>query len=527
MKTPVNHPTSHRILAVAALALGAVGVVHADTVVYFDNFNDQQNVNTGGPYTQTLATTTTTTGGGTWLAGVETGGWGQRDYGDSNVATPTSSNFLAFTPDSGLTYTVQATIDTTPLGGADPGGTNSWFTVGFTSYQHHWNGADGGTIDTANLVRFYSNTVSTITYTVSGSTLATNGIGYVGWITDRPGVVNLNSSQQLKIDNFSLTHNFVNSDVVFTASAAKTVTLTGTNNTLTTGGKIQVDSTVGANLSTVTGGTINAPTGDALVIQQDNTSGGLNVASILNGSNGLSKTGSGTATLLGANTYTGTTTISAGTLALGSTGSLASTNIIVGDTGSSGTVFDVSAISGGYTLASGATLGGKGTLTGATTISAGATLAPGNAGSPAALTVSNDLAFGGSTSVFAWDLNAGTSDPGANTANSGTYDSLVANGTVTGTGKFEIALGSNTFSDAFWDTNKSWTNIFTGSGSFDLSSIFTTFGGSGIASNGSVTGQGQFSFTSNTLSWTPIPELSNVLIGGLLGVGLLRRRRNA
>lgn len=199
------------IILLVALASAA----NATTVIYFDDFNDQQNVNNGGSYTQTLSTTAPTTRNGvlggsasaTWLAGVEAGGWGQRDYGDSNVATPTSSNFLAFTPVSGQTYTVQMTVDTTPLGGADPGGTNSWFTVGFTSSQHHWNGVDDTTtIDVGHLVRWNSNAVTTITYTVAGADLVAAGIQYVGWITDNAGTVNLNpNNQQIKIDNFSLT----------------------------------------------------------------------------------------------------------------------------------------------------------------------------------------------------------------------------------------------------------------------------------------------------------------------------------
>ncbi len=201
-------------IAAASSAVMAVSASHGATIIYFDNFNDQQNVNSGGPYTQTLSTTIPTIRNGvlggsssaTWQAGVESNGWGQRDYADSNVATPTSSNFLPFTPDITQIYTVQMTVDTTPLVGADPGGTSSWFTVGFTSSQHNWNGVDGSTINTADLVRFYSNAVTTITYTVSGVDLAAAGVQYVGWITDNPGVVNLNPfNQQVRIDNFSLT----------------------------------------------------------------------------------------------------------------------------------------------------------------------------------------------------------------------------------------------------------------------------------------------------------------------------------
>lgn len=197
-----------RFLLAALLALHA----SADTI-YLDNFNDRQNINNGAPYTQTLVGSVPTTRSGTfggsasatWLGGVETGGWGQRDYGNNNVATPTSSNFLPLIPDASQDYTVEATIDTTALAGADPGGTSSWFALGFTSSQHNWNGADAATIATGQLVRFNSNQVATISYTVSGADLVAAGVQYVGWITDHAGVVNLNSQNQVSIDNFKVT----------------------------------------------------------------------------------------------------------------------------------------------------------------------------------------------------------------------------------------------------------------------------------------------------------------------------------
>ena len=191
-----------------------VSMSQAATVIYSDNFNDQQNIASGGPYTQTLAGSAPTVrnavlGGSSsavWGSGAEVGGWGQRDYNDSNVATPTSSNFLSFTPVAGYDYTVTMTIDTTALGGAGAGGWGeSWITVGFTGTQHNWNGADSGTIDTSSLVRFKSNTVSTISYTRSGADLVAAGVNYVGWVTDWPGLVNMNSVNQVSIDNFSLT----------------------------------------------------------------------------------------------------------------------------------------------------------------------------------------------------------------------------------------------------------------------------------------------------------------------------------
>lgn len=203
-----------RCIAAFAGLLGLTSLVPSANAgtIYFDDFTTPGS-NTGGSYVSSISGTATTTGGGTWLAGVEAGGWGQT--GDGR-ATPTSSNFLAFTPNPALIYTVQATIDTTPLGGADPGGTSSWFALGFTSSQHHWNGVDGATIDTGHLVRFNSNQVATITYTLSGADLQAAGVQYVGWITDRPGAVNLvPSNEEIKITNFSLISGVANPTVTY------------------------------------------------------------------------------------------------------------------------------------------------------------------------------------------------------------------------------------------------------------------------------------------------------------------------
>jgi len=211
MKFP---PLCSRFVARAGLLGFALSIlpVAAETV-FSDNFTTP-GPNRGGSYVSSIVGSTTTVGGGVWgSTTIEAGGWGQTGDGS---ATPTSSNFLPFTPDPGRIYTVQATIDTTPLGGADPGGTNSWFTLGFTSSLHHWNGVDASTIDTGSLVRWNSNQVATITYSVSGATLATNGIGFVGWITDRPGTVNLNpANEQVKITNFSLISGVANPTLTY------------------------------------------------------------------------------------------------------------------------------------------------------------------------------------------------------------------------------------------------------------------------------------------------------------------------
>ena len=217
------------IPAIARFLFPAMLASHALAgAIYLDDFNDQQNLNSGGPYTQTLAGSVPTTRSGssggsasaTWLAAVESGGWGQRCYAGNGVATPTSSNFLPLTPVASQNYTLEVTIDTTALAGADPGGTSSWFAVGFTSSQHNWNGTDATTIDTGHLVRFNSNQITTITYTVSGEDLVAAGVQYVGWITDRAGVVNLNGQQQVSIDNFKLTSIAASSTLVYNGNGS-------------------------------------------------------------------------------------------------------------------------------------------------------------------------------------------------------------------------------------------------------------------------------------------------------------------
>ncbi|MEK7951355.1 beta strand repeat-containing protein [Luteolibacter soli] len=118
----------------------------------------------------------------------------------------------------------------------------------------------------------------------------------------------------------------------FNETGVKTLTLAGTN-TLTSGG-IMVTSNVGANLTTITGGTLVGAANSDLVVHQNNSSGGLTIASIIanNTSTGLTKTGTGLLTLSGANTYTGNTTVLEGTLEVTNKGT-GSANYIVGQNG--------------------------------------------------------------------------------------------------------------------------------------------------------------------------------------------------
>lgn len=251
-------------------------------------------------------------------------------------------------------------------------------------------------------------------------------------------------------------------------------------------------------------------------------SGNIAVAGVISGPGGLTKTGSNVLTLSAANTYTGLTTVSAGRLVV-SSGNINSTSGVSISGGefhyNSATVLSKTVSFSG----TGGALSGSGTITNAVAVTSGNTYSAGAVGDPGTQTFSSALSFA-SGSIFSWDLDASATNPVSGT-NQGSYDKVIANGAVSGTSIFNIVLGSNSFTDAFWNSNKSWNDIFSGSGSKNLAALFTTFSGAGVSSTGLVSGQGQFSFSGNTLNWAAVPEPSAALSGLLLGAGLLRRRR--
>jgi len=241
--------------------------------------------------------------------------------------------------------------------------------------------------------------------------------------------------------------------------------------------------------------------------------------------NSVLKTDAGTTTLTGSNTYTGGTTIHAGTLALAAGGSIAnSTTLVVGDTGSSGAVLDLTAKSGGYTIASGTTLKGIGTVNVGInqTLTINGTHAPGN--SPGVQSVTGNLSYG-TGSIFEWDLASSA------TGTRGTqYDGVNVTGTLGGSGAiFKVVLDSGSYTEDFWKTNQQWTGIFTASNAVNMAGIFSDiqWSGGSLLTTSLTTPPGHFSFTDSgtTLTWTAVPEPSSALAGLLLGTGLLRRRR--
>ncbi len=227
---------------------------------------------------------------------------------------------------------------------------------------------------------------------------------------------------------------------------------------------------------------------------------------------GFAKLGTGTLVLDAANTYGGVTHVRAGTLVVNGDQSLATGNV---------------------TVNAGATLKGNGTIGGATTVSGttgnSAIHAPGT--SVGKQTIANDLSYG-QDSIFEWELAGNTTTDRGTTG----FDAV----DVTGAGSdlaidaaavFKVVLNSAgstvSFSDnTFWGSQKSWQVFSVGGATTGGFANFVVTNDSIGNSYTTYYPSGGFTYTGSTLSWTPVPEVSNLLAGGLLGAGLLRRRRS-
>jgi autotransporter-associated beta strand protein len=223
------------------------------------------------------------------------------------------------------------------------------------------------------------------------------------------------------------------------------------------------------------------------------------ITSTLSGTSGFTKLGSGPLTLGGNSNYTGATKVDVGSL------------IVNGSTASGSAV----------TVASGATLGGSGTVGGATVIQSGGTLAAGSGLGIQSFSSGLTLDSG---SIFSWDLNSnsigtrGTDFDGATVAGGLT----VTSGTI-----FRVIQNSGVdFSNAFWTENRAFTDIFSvtgGTTSAWNNTVVAVFNTSNEVQN--VSALGAFTVTGTTLNWTAVPEPTNMLVGGLLGLAVMSRRR--
>jgi len=228
-------------------------------------------------------------------------------------------------------------------------------------------------------------------------------------------------------------------DVVWpnlTTSGAVIGANNGAAGTITVSGSLAINSLTfnapGSGSYTLTGGTLGF--GGTTPTITVNTSAGT-ISSVLAGSAGLTKSGTGTLILTGVNTFTGTTTVSGGTLQIGNGGALAtiaSTPIVNNgnvfyNMNSTGASFTVAPMTGSGNLT--ATTGGQGngyirlagniTLSGSVSISSGVGSGAGQNGirqsgpttiTASAITVSGNFGSAGNDSNFALTLDTSASN---------------------------------------------------------------------------------------------------------------------
>ena len=177
---------------------------------------------------------------------------------------------------------------------------------------------------------------------------------------------------------------------------------------LASSAEFRIYSSTAAAVGRLTGtGTVSPLTGAASLTVGDNGVTPFSFGGSVSGSLNLTKTGSSTMRLTGANTYSGTTTVNGGILAVNGT-----------HTGG-----------GNYTISGTGTLGGTGTISsGTVTVNSGGTIAPGN--SIGILTVPTLTLNSGSAAYFEI---SGTSTPGVD------FDQIVGN-TVNFSGPWTLQL---------------------------------------------------------------------------------------
>jgi fibronectin-binding autotransporter adhesin len=207
-------------------------------------------------------------------------------------------------------------------------------------------------------------------------------------------------------------------------SSAPTVTLVG--------GGYTVPATAGtATIANNASGSLTARNTGTLTLGGTNTYTGLTIVSnnsfvVVSGTLAvINKQGNGTLTLNTNNpAVTSATIVGAGTLALGATGSISNTPSV---TVSSGATYDVSAVTGGWTLLGGQSLLGFGTVNGPVTTVSGANIYAGTPGVSGTNTFNNTLTIASGAVCF---FNLSTNYNGTNSLIN-VNGSLVDNGSVT------------------------------------------------------------------------------------------------
>ncbi|MDD5085401.1 MAG: autotransporter-associated beta strand repeat-containing protein, partial [Candidatus Omnitrophica bacterium] len=281
------------------------------------------------------------------------------------------------------------------------------------------------------------------TFTLSGANT------YTGGTTLNAGTLNINNAWAIGVSTFTIAGGTINNTsggaiTLLTANPQvwnANFTFTGTNDLDLGIGPV----TLGADRTVTVSG-----------------SGNLTVGGVIDGAFNLTKAGTGTLTLSGANTYTGTTTINAGTLAYGA-------NDVIADTGAvtvSGGTLDIGNFTdtvGVVTLTSGSITGAMGVLSGSSYDVRSGTITA-NLGGTGALTKTTTGTvnlWGTNTYSGGTNLNAGTLNiNNASAIGMGTF--TIAGGTINNTSGAPITLSTNNAQN--WNANFT----FTGTNDLDL-----------------------------------------------------------
>jgi autotransporter-associated beta strand protein len=221
-----------------------------------------------------------------------------------------------------------------------------------------------------------------------------------------------------------------------------TSTITITGGTLDMGGKSLTNTFTGLTGGTLANGTITNNGGNYAF--QNGT-----VSAILAGTNGLTKTGSGTTTLTASNTYSGATTISAGNLSINALDALGSTSAInIGNTGAliyngaaGNLTRDISVTSGTGTIRNSGsgllTLSGALSKNGTTLTLAGGSNGITVSGVVSGSSANSDLVIDGGTTTLA---NANTYNGPTSIINGATLNANVTNALPTANGRSAISI---------------------------------------------------------------------------------------
>ena len=266
----------------------------------------------------------------------------------------------------------------------------------------------------------------------AGTLLLSGANSYTGATTVNAGTLRLGSSSSLA--NSALTVNANAAGVTalldlngFNATVTSLTfggtggTATSTSNlstgagTLTLGGNVATSATGNPLGSTLSGNlALGATTRTFTVANSTTAADDLTVSAAISGAGGLTKAGTGTLVLSGANTYAGPTTVNAGTLRLDSAASLPATAVTVNANAAGVTA--LLDLNGFNATVSSLTFGGTGgTTTSTSNLSTGAgtltlggnvTLTP--TGNPLGATLSGNLSLGAATRTFNIGDSTGT-----------------------------------------------------------------------------------------------------------------------